>query len=176
LGKCYYKVLNRRQIQSLHIKCAKTEKANERRDDFENCQTSIALRGDVLILILFPSRAKRGRSLDILNRDGTDVTRRYVTSFSSQTSKARGLKIGMHNPYMDGSITNQFLIFFPAQKIPIYSIDTPANAYPNKFREGFKPGKLCIQRLRSSQWSWFNCRKFWVSWKEHRVLAALQAG
>jgi len=26
-----------------------------------------------------------------------------VTSFSSHTSEARGLKIGMHNPYMDGS-------------------------------------------------------------------------
>jgi len=35
-----------------------------------------------------------------------------ITSFSSHTSEARGLKIGMHNPYMDGSkVTIQFLIF-----------------------------------------------------------------
>jgi len=35
--------------------------------------------------------------------------RPYVTSFSSNTSEDRGLKIGMHNPYMDGSkVTVQF--------------------------------------------------------------------
>jgi len=38
----------------------------------------------------------------------TSRVRLSVTSFSSHTSKARGLKIGMHNPYMYGSkVTDQ---------------------------------------------------------------------
>jgi len=37
-----------------------------------------------------------------------DVTHESVTSFSSHTSEARGLKFGMHNRHMDGSkVTDQ---------------------------------------------------------------------
>jgi len=37
-----------------------------------------------------------------------------VTSFSSYTSEARGLKIGMHNPHIDGSkVTNQIFDILP---------------------------------------------------------------
>jgi len=38
----------------------------------------------------------------------------FVTSFSSNTSEARGPKIGMHNPYMDGSkFTDQIFDILP---------------------------------------------------------------
>jgi len=40
--------------------------------------------------------------------------RQSVTSFSSNTSEARDLKIGTHNPYMNGSkVTNQIFDIFP---------------------------------------------------------------
>jgi len=40
--------------------------------------------------------------------------RAHVTSFSSHTSEARGLKISMHNSYMDGSkVTDQIFDIFP---------------------------------------------------------------
>jgi len=35
-----------------------------------------------------------------------DVQCASVTSFSSHTREAKDLKIGMHNPYMDGSKEN----------------------------------------------------------------------
>jgi len=34
-----------------------------------------------------------------------------ITSFSSHTSGARGLKVGMHNPYMNGSKDINFWTF-----------------------------------------------------------------
>jgi len=37
---------------------------------------------------------------------GRDVTPAFVTSFSSHTSEARGLKFSMLNPHMDGSKVN----------------------------------------------------------------------
>jgi len=45
----------------------------------------------------------------------SDVPRLYATSSSSpHTSKARGLKIGMLNPYMNGSkITNKIFDILP---------------------------------------------------------------
>jgi len=40
-----------------------------------------------------------------------DIPRAPATSFSSHTIEARGLKIDMHNPYIDGSkVTNQFFV------------------------------------------------------------------
>jgi len=45
---------------------------------------------------------------------GSDITRPYVTSFFSHASEARDLKIGMHNPYIDGSkITSQIFDILP---------------------------------------------------------------
>jgi len=45
---------------------------------------------------------------------GRDVPRVSVTSFSSHTSEARGLKFGMHNPNKDGSkVTNQIFDILP---------------------------------------------------------------
>jgi len=41
----------------------------------------------------------------------------YVTSFFSHTSEARGLKIGMHNPYIDGSkVTIQISDILPRSR------------------------------------------------------------
>jgi len=41
--------------------------------------------------------------------------RQSVTSFSSHNSEARGLKIGMHNPYIDGfKSTDQILDILPS--------------------------------------------------------------
>jgi len=50
--------------------------------------------------------------LEFLNRyqakNGLTSVLPYVTLFWSHNSGARGLKIGMHNPYMDGSkVTNK---------------------------------------------------------------------
>jgi len=45
----------------------------------------------------------QGRSLESLYRDLFKSALTSVTSFSSHTSGARGLKIGMHNSYMNGS-------------------------------------------------------------------------
>jgi len=42
-----------------------------------------------------------------------DVLCPSIISFSSHTSEARGLKIGVHNSYIDGSkVTDQILIFY----------------------------------------------------------------
>jgi len=44
----------------------------------------------------------------------TSGVHQSVTSFSSHTSEARGLKIGMHIPHMDGSkATVQFFDILP---------------------------------------------------------------
>jgi len=61
-------------------------------------------------IFCYPSRAKGVQKFYV--GIGRDVTCLYVISFSSHTSEARGLKIGMHNPCMDGSkVTSRFLIF-----------------------------------------------------------------
>jgi len=68
----------------------------------------------------YPSQPKRGRSLVILYRDlfkNAWLTSHFlpsVTSLSSNTRKVRGLIIGMHNPYMNGSkVTDQIFDVLP---------------------------------------------------------------
>jgi len=62
---------------------------------------------------IIPLEQAKREMLEILYRDG-DITLASVTSFSSHTSKARGLKIGVHNSYMDGSkVTDQLLYTLP---------------------------------------------------------------
>jgi len=41
-----------------------------------------------------------------------DVTRASVSSLSSHTSDAKGLKFGMHNPYMDGSKVIDYIFLY----------------------------------------------------------------
>jgi len=75
----------------------------------------------------YPSQEKWGRSLEILYKDLFKNAWRPVcvclsTSFSSHTSKVRVLKIGMHNPYIDGSKVNQiFDILLRIYVITIFS-------------------------------------------------------
>jgi len=42
---------------------------------------------------------------------GSDFTCPFDTSFSSHASEARGLKIGMLNPYMNGSKVNDKIFY-----------------------------------------------------------------
>jgi len=60
--------------------------------------------------------------LDICIGIGCDITCLSVTSFSSQTSEARDLKMGMHIPQMGGSkVTSQILIFCPGFYIYVFN-------------------------------------------------------
>jgi len=67
-----------------------------------------------VVHLLYPSQSMWGGSSEILYRDGDwcDVTCPYVTSFSSHTSEARGLKIGMHIivTWMAQKLQSRFLI------------------------------------------------------------------